>query len=134
VPAPTHQHQKHVITEVQSTTCASPTYQDVHPQALVAWYTALSVGRLLRLMRTLQMTGLTFQNRERKEKKEYLYSFRWSLSATAVIWVRQGVPPGNPGGTLGRPVLSRSCSRAEQSGSHLGRQKWCREKPELKTQ
>jgi len=44
-------------------------YQDVHPQALVAWYTALSIGHLLRLRRTLQMTGLTYQNRERKLKK-----------------------------------------------------------------
>lgn len=35
--------------------------------------------------------------------------------------VSRGVPPGNPGGTLGSPVPSRSCSPAERL-SHLGRQ------------
>ena len=92
-------------------------YENVYPQAIVAWYTALSVGRLLQFTRTLQMIGLRFPNRERKERKkiikEYLYSFRWSLSAPAVIRLRRGVPPGNPRGTLGSPVLSGSCSRVE---------------------
>ena len=94
---------------------------NVYPQALVAWYTALSVGRLLRLMRTFQMTGPKFQNRKPKDLKNTFtpLDVRWSLSAPAVIRLRRGIPPGNPGGTLGSPVLSGSCSRAEQvpSGS-----------------
>ena len=111
---PTHNYQKHVITEVQSTTRActnAPRHTPSGTSSLV--YSAQR--------RTSPTTYENFPNdqshipkqRKKGKKKEYLYLFRWSLSAPAVIRVRRGVPPGNPGGTLGSPVLSGSCSRVE---------------------
>jgi len=110
---PTHNYQKHVITEVQSLTRACTNV----PRRTPSGTSSLVYSAQRRTSPTTYENSPNDRShipkQRKKGKKEYLSSFRWSLSAPAVIRVRRGVPPGNPGGTLGSPVLSGSCSRAE---------------------
>jgi len=114
---PTYSYQNYVIPEVQSSTRACTNVPKCIPSD------TSSLGYIAQ-RRTSPMTyenspndrsHISKQRKKGKERKkeEYLYCLRWSLSAPAVIQMRRGVSLGTPGGTLGSPVVSGSCSAAE---------------------